>query len=107
MLYMSKVAILKTSPETVIEDYARLMDLAEYKNHIKKTNETIVKLNLSWTLYYPSCSTEPWQLEGVTKKLLKDNHKNIHFVENKTVVTNPIIGAEQRSEEHTSELQSH
>ena len=27
----SKVVIVKTTPETVIEDYARLMDLVEYE----------------------------------------------------------------------------
>ena len=27
----SKVAVLRTSPETVVEDYGRLMDLAGYR----------------------------------------------------------------------------
>lgn len=90
---MAKVAILKTSPSTVIEDYARLMDLAEYKKYINKNKRTLLKLNLSWTLYYPACSTEPWQLDGVLKKLTSDGYKDIAAVENKTVVTDPIKGA--------------
>ena len=89
---MSKVAVLKTTPNTVIKDYSKLMDLADYKKFIKKSKETILKLNLSWSLYYPACSTEPWQLEGVVKKLKDDNYKNIHPVENKTVVTDPVKG---------------
>ena len=44
-------------------------------------------------MYYPSCSTEPWQLEGVLKTLLDDKYKGIYPVENKTVVTNPWKGA--------------
>ncbi len=89
----SIVSVLRTRPETVIEDYAKLMTLAEYTKHIKKSIETVVKLNLSWSLYYPACSTEPWQLEGCMKKLLDDGYRNLHFVENKTVVTNVWKGA--------------
>ncbi|MBN1157513.1 DUF362 domain-containing protein [Candidatus Woesearchaeota archaeon] len=89
---MAKVAVLKTKPETVLADYSRLMDLAEYKKQIK-ANETILKLNLSWSLYYPACSTEPWQLEGVLRKLAEDRIRNIHVVENRTVVTDAMKGA--------------
>ena len=90
---MTKVAVLKTRPDCVVEDYGKLMDLAEYKKELKKTHETVLKLNLSWSLYYPSCSTQPWQLEGVLKKLLDDGYKNLHPVENKTVVTDVWKGA--------------
>lgn len=84
---MSTVAVLKTTPETVINDYKKLMHLAEYKKFLSKKNETLLKLNLSWSLYYPACSTQPWQLEGVLKTLLDDDYKNISPVENETVVT--------------------
>ena len=92
---MSKVSVLKTSPANVINDYSKLMDLAEYKKFVKKENETILKLNLSWSLYYPACSTEPWQLDGVLKKLKNDNYSNLHAVENETVVTDVIKGLKQ------------
>lgn len=92
---MSKVAVLKTTPASVLEDYSRLMDLAEYKKHLPHNKQLLLKLNLSWSLYFPSCSTQPWQLEGVCKKLVNDLGKNekIIAVENKTVVTDPIKGA--------------
>ena len=90
---MSKVAILKTSPETAIEDYSRLMHLADCENFLPKENKTIIKLNLSWSLYYPACSTPPWQLEGALKTLREDNYKDIIAVENQTVVTHPWKGA--------------
>jgi uncharacterized protein (DUF362 family) len=53
----------------------------------------VLKINLSWSLYYPACSTEPWQLEGVLKTLVGDGYKNIHPVENRTVVTDVWKGA--------------
>jgi len=91
----SKVAILRTKPETVIKDYRELMNLAGYQKEFAKTKETILKLNLSWSLYYPACSTEPWQLHGVLDAMDKDgfDFKQLHAVENETVVTNVWKGA--------------
>jgi len=90
---MSKVAVLRTCPETLIEDYGRLMHLAEYDRFLPKENKTILKLNLSWTLFYPACSTPPWQLEAVLKTLKNDGYTDIIAVENQTVVTHPWKGA--------------
>jgi len=87
------VSVLKTSPETVLDDYGSLMCMAEYQKHLSKRHETVLKLNLSWSLYYPSCSTQPWQLDGVLKALIDDGYKNIHPVENRTVVTDVMKGA--------------
>jgi uncharacterized protein (DUF362 family) len=91
----SKVAVLKTSPERVLDDYKRLMHLAEYESFISKESEIILKLNLSWTKYFPACSSSPWQVEGVVKTLIDDGYprNKIFPVENKTVVTKPVIGA--------------
>jgi hypothetical protein len=91
----SKVAVLKTRPETVIADYARLFDLAEYSRHVSKEADLILKLNLSWTKYFPACSSQPWQVEGVVAKLIADGFSpdKLMPVENKTVVTNPRQGA--------------
>lgn len=90
---MSNVAILKTSPESVVPDYQELMRLAEYDKVLSRDKLNILKLNLSWTLFYPACSTPPWQLEGVLKTLKKDKYTNLLAVENQTVVTHPWKGA--------------
>ena len=55
-----QVAILRTRPETVLEDYARLMRLAHYQDNLPKDKETLLKINISWQIWYPSCSTTPW-----------------------------------------------
>jgi len=90
---MAKVSVLKTSPKTVVEDYGRLLHLLRYEKSVPKENKTIIKLNLSWTLYYPACSTEPWQLDGLLKTLRDDGYKELTAVENQTVVTHPWKGA--------------
>ena len=90
-----RVAVLKTSPETVLDDIRTLMGLADYQSFLSKDRDTLIKLNLSWTKYFPSCSSQPWQVEGVVRTLLEDGYsrKKLIPVENKTVVTNPMKGA--------------
>ena len=87
---MSMVAVVKTTPETVIQDYKTLLERAHYDKILRKEKEVLLKLNLSWSMYFPSCSTQPWQLDGVLH-VLADNYTVIP-VENKTVVTDPLKG---------------
>ena len=88
------VAVLKTTPAAVLDDYDRLMRLAGYEKTISKQGETLIKLNLSWTKYFPACSSQPWQLEGVVRTLVRDGYPKdkLFPLENKTVVTNPRRG---------------
>ena len=39
----SKVAIIKTSPATVLADYHRLMNLVDYQEYLPKDKETVVQ----------------------------------------------------------------
>src|SRR5512135_709900 len=93
---MSKpvVAVLKTTPETVIEDYGRLMRMAGYQQHISKDRDTALKINISWHVFYPACSTTPWQLEGVIKAMLDYGYDRdlIHGCHNRTVVVSAKSG---------------
>ena len=91
----SRVAVIKTDVQRVLEDYGRVMRLAGYQQIVSKDLPTLLKLNLSWTKYFPSCSTEPWQLEGVVKTMLEDGYRPADLlpVENRTVVTDPWEGA--------------
>ncbi len=43
-----KVAVLKTRPETVVEDFGRVMQMAGYEDTLDKALETILKINISW-----------------------------------------------------------
>ena len=90
----ARVAIIRTRPETVLEDYARVMELAGYRDTLSRDRDTLLKLNLSWTKYFPSCSSQPWQVDGVIGKMLADGfaRERLIPIENKTVVTNPREG---------------
>ena len=89
------VAALKTSPETVIEDIARLMELAGCSKALPQEAQTLLKINISWHHYYPACSTTPWQFDGVTQALLKDGWKSEDLIpaQNSTVVVDPEVGS--------------
>jgi uncharacterized protein (DUF362 family) len=89
------VAVVFTRPETVIEDYQRVMELASWRRYLKAERDLLLKLNLSWTKYFPACSSQPWQVDGVLKTLLDGPYRpdGILPVENKTVVTDPLKGA--------------
>lgn len=91
----SKVAVIRTEPETIFQDYSRLMRLAGYRDVLDPATPLLLKLNLSWTKYFPACSSQPWQLEGVLQTLREDGYPGslLTPVENKTVVTEPWAGA--------------
>lgn len=88
------VALLRTRPETVLEDYYRLMHLCSYEDNLPKTNTTLLKVNISWQIWYPACSTTPWQLDGVIRTLLRDGYARdqILAAHNNTVVVDAREG---------------
>lgn len=86
----SQVYAIKTSPKSVLEDYQKLMHLTNYQKFFKISSKIILKLNLSWSKFFPACSSPPWQVEGILKAMVNDGYdpKKIFTAENRTVVTN-------------------
>jgi uncharacterized protein (DUF362 family) len=83
-----RVAVLKTTPETVLDDIEELMNLAGFEAALQKEIQTGLKINISWQTWYPACSTTPWQLEGVIRSLQKSGYSDLVGVHNDTVVVN-------------------
>ncbi|MBU1355840.1 MAG: DUF362 domain-containing protein [Candidatus Edwardsbacteria bacterium] len=88
----SKVAALKVKPESILNDIARLMDLAGFREQLDPKKTVILKDNISWHYPFPAANTTPWQLEGVIKALRDADYKDISCVQNKTVVTDTFKG---------------
>lgn len=88
----SKVAVLRTKPETVLEDYRRLCELAGLKEALDPAATTILKDNISWHLLFPGANTTPWQLEGTILGLKDAGLNDLVDVHNKTVVTIADLG---------------
>lgn len=88
----ARVAVLKTNPDRVLEDYIRLCDLAGMKETLSPGATTILKDNISWHFPFPGANTTPWQLEGTIMALRKSGFDDVVCVQNKTVVTNAFKG---------------
>jgi uncharacterized protein (DUF362 family) len=89
----SKVAVVKTKPETVLEDIVKLMETAGCREFLDPNTTTILKDNISWHMPFLSANTTPWQLEGTILGLKGNGFSDIVAVHNNTVVTNPVKGA--------------
>ncbi|MFQ5461609.1 MAG: DUF362 domain-containing protein [Phycisphaerae bacterium] len=103
----STVAVVRTTPQTVLEDYHRLMNLAKYQNVVDKAADTALKINISWHFFYPAASTTPWQLEGVIRAMKRDGYDPalIHGCHNRTVVIDAYLG--ERENKQVNVIQAH
>ena len=103
----SRVAIVRTSPKTVLADYHRLMNLAGYQDVIAKERDTALKITISWHFFYPGCSTTPWQLDGVIRAMKRDGYDPdlIHGCHNRTVVIDARLG--ERENKQINVIEAH
>jgi uncharacterized protein (DUF362 family) len=92
MTLKAKVAILKTSPEYVINDYIKVGEMVGLRSSLDNSATTILKDNISWHLPFPSANTVPWQLEGAIRALKGAGFEKLAAVHNNTVVTDPYLG---------------
>jgi uncharacterized protein (DUF362 family) len=90
----STVAVIKTSPGTVLNDISNLAGMAGVSDVLPKDKTVILKDNISWHFPLPGVNTTPWQLEGTIQALLKFGYTDITAVHNNTVVTNAFKGSE-------------
>jgi uncharacterized protein (DUF362 family) len=87
-----RVAILRTSPDSAVDDYQRLFDLGGGSAALAPGATTILKDNISWHFPMPSANTTPWQLEGTILALRRAGFDDLVCVQNKTVVIDAFKG---------------
>ena len=103
----AKVALLRTTPATVLRDYHSLMNLAGYQDVVARDADTALKVNISWHFFYPGSSTTPWQLEGVIRAMKQDGYDPnlIHACHNRTVVIDAHLG--ERENKQVNVVEAH
>jgi len=103
----SVVAVVKTRPESMLQDCGRAMRLARYQDFLPRDKPLALKINISWHYWYPACSTTPWQLEGVIRTLLEDGYpaELIYGCQNRTVVVSAKRG--ERENKHHPVLEKY
>ncbi len=87
-----KVAALYTQPETVLNDYQRLFELAGGAQTLQLGVTTILKDNITWHFPMPAANTTPWQLEGAILALRQAGFDDLACVQNQTVITDAFKG---------------
>jgi len=99
---MTRVAVVRTSPQTIQDDYQRLFALAGLAEALPPGEPLALKLNLSWSRYFPAASTPPWQLEAVLRALFKAGHRPdaLIAVETRTAYVNPRRALKANRLEH-------
>jgi len=92
MAAKSIVAVLYTKPDTVLQDYRRLFELAGGAQALQPNTTTILKDNITWHFPMPGANTTPWQMEGAILALRQAGFGDLVCVQNQTVVTNAFKG---------------
>jgi uncharacterized protein (DUF362 family) len=88
----SRVAVLRVSPDTILNDIDRLCELGGVSQALAAGRQTILKDNISWHFPFPAANTTPWQLEGTIQALARRGFGDQVCVQNKTVVTDAFKG---------------
>ncbi len=93
----SKVGIIRTEADSVLEDIERVMDNGDMSTSLDNRSKTILKDNISWHNFFPSANTTPWQLEGSILALKRNGFEDLIAVHNNTVVTDAVKGGAENN----------
>ncbi|HEV2121447.1 MAG TPA: DUF362 domain-containing protein [Chloroflexota bacterium] len=68
-----KVAVVRTAPHRVHEDYGRVLDLSGCGELLSGASDVIVYGGLTWSHFMPGSSSPPWQLDGLAAAIQPGN----------------------------------
>src|SRR5262249_5209060 len=67
----STVAVLRVTPNNILSDIDRVVELGGVSHALASGKTTILKDNISWHFPFPGANTTPWQLEGTIQALAR------------------------------------
>jgi uncharacterized protein (DUF362 family) len=76
----NNVYVLRTSPETVQADIARLLDTHDFQE-MRPDKETFIKINANYDREWPGCNTSKWVLDAVLKNLRARGFTDVKAIE--------------------------
>ncbi|MFL5807557.1 MAG: DUF362 domain-containing protein [Roseiflexaceae bacterium] len=92
MTNRARVALLRTTPATALQDYARLIELAELQRSLDPSATTALVLDLRRHFPFPAANTAPWQLEGVARALHDAGYRDRVYVQSRTAIISAFKG---------------
>jgi uncharacterized protein (DUF362 family) len=63
------VALIRSAPATALDDFERLMQLAQFRRRLDPRVTALLKPDARRHYPFPGANTTPWQLEGVVRAL--------------------------------------
>jgi uncharacterized protein (DUF362 family) len=84
----SKVAALKVTPQTVLDDLQRGCDLAELSGALQRDRTTLIRSTLQHQPA-PGAGTTPWQLEGLVRALRNAGHTDFVCMQDRIYSEDP------------------
>jgi uncharacterized protein (DUF362 family) len=85
------VALIRTKPATALDDFERLMELAQLRQRLDLQATTLLRPAVRRHFPFPSANTTPWQLEGIGRALRAAGCHNLAWESPRSRVTS--IGA--------------
>lgn len=79
------VGLVRTSPDGILEQVRRAMELADWRQFISAGAEVSLKVNLGWDKLVPGAISAPWVVEGVIQTI-REHVGRIYLVESDQVV---------------------
>jgi uncharacterized protein (DUF362 family) len=98
-----RVAVIKTTPSTVLDDIQQVMLMAGVEQALPKNVTTGLKINISWQTWYPACSSTPWQIEGAIRTLQGLGYNDLLGIHNDTVVVDTSVGEENNKHRYVTD----
>jgi uncharacterized protein DUF362 len=92
MINRAKVALLRTTPATALQDYARLFELAGFQQSLDPSTITTLVLDLRRHFPFPAANTTLWQLEGVARALGAAGYHDRACLQPRTVIVSAFKG---------------
>lgn len=77
----SRVAVLRSAPESILGDIEQLCELAGVKGALQSGVPVILEPQVSWRYPLPGANTTPWQLEGTIAALHAAGYEKLSLVQ--------------------------
>jgi uncharacterized protein (DUF362 family) len=90
----ARVALIRTTAITVLNDYERLLDLVEFRRHLDPSATTILQIDVSRHFPFPAANTTPWQLEGTARALRAAGYADLAWTQRRPTIANPFKGTD-------------
>jgi uncharacterized protein (DUF362 family) len=86
------VALIRTTPTTVLDDIGRALELAEALGQLDPARATLLRPDARRRFPFPAANTTPWQLEGAARALHAAGYRDLAWAAPPAQATSAMVG---------------